>query len=1824
MHRSGTSALTRVLGLLGATLPKSLIQPDENNTAGYWEPLSLNSLNDEVLVSLGSRWNDWRDLDLGALGKGALTELEQKVRTLLAAEYGNAELIVLKEPRIGRLFEVYREALHSLGWRVTCVLPFRNPGAVADSLRARDGMPRSYGLLLWLRYVTDTESVSRGLPRIFTSFEGLMNGWRTIADRIANDLNIAWPSPPSAVAQDVAGFLQPSLVHNEATVDALDASTSEWVSSAYRALIELERDPSDPGALKTLDELRRKFHSASALIGPATTYEVEKSNTKFVHQLEAAAQREDALRHEADQQGRQRAQIEAALASSQSELAAAEQRRASLTVSLEENLAKLEKKGLDLERMRELLSLQDGRFRTLSAEVELLKEGAKTDEQALRAAQGRSATLEQTLVAREAELAERKAALDAADSQQRVLSLQLAEAESAIVTLKSHLGHTAQRLAAKEADLQALEKQTQKWIEEHRAEMAQLAGRATEAEQEVAKLRRAQQADSAQLAEIKSQSAKLLGDYQKEREDLHTVIGARDADLEVLRANVRKLTEDFMQVQADAQSAWQKVQEAHVTNVVLKANVEQMRRSIGWRLFAPWRAARSTAGQLALFRQTALALEPLQQIEPAETGNATEWRMTGEDPHFELSWPSRASLPHGYYILTFSLPGGASALVQPKLYIDAGRGYNEDDAVLLHLTGEGSHFAARFALREGARRLRLDPSVRPGRFVLNSIYIKRVSRFVHYSSLLAQVVAYRRSVDGSLRAALAATWRTLRLKGLRGTAATLRAYAQRIAELPPETQRHLIAETPQYVPITDQPLLDDPPVRVICFYLPQFHPIPENDAWWGKGFTEWSNVRPATPQFAGHYQPHEPDMLGYYDLRDSAVQRRQVELAKLYGIGGFCFYFYWFAGKLLLETPTQNYLADKTLDLPFCLCWANENWSRRWDGLDSEVLIGQAHSPEDDLAFIAHISKYLADPRYIRIGGRPLVLVYRPSLLPDASETAGRWRQWCRENGIGEIYLAYTQSFEMQDPSIYGFDAAVEFPPNNSSPPSLDDVVVPLRDDFGGKVFDWTIFPERSRDYQDPGYKLFRGVNPGWDNTARRKNGGTIFANSTPSLYGQWLGNAITDTRLRFSEPDERLVFVNAWNEWAEGAHLEPDQRYGFAYLDATRKALVSARQAGQRIVLVSHDAHPHGAQLLVLHMARHLSVMGFRVDLVVLEDGPLLDRFAEHATVHRADLSRPEQVAAQATALWRAGAEIAFVNTAVSGGMVPILKQAGFVVVSLIHELPGVLASYKLESQAAAIADDADKVVFAAEAVRAGFESFIGHELSNAVIRPQGTYFPSPYRFAQDSQLVRRQARQALGLPVDKKIILSAGYADHRKGFDIFIDTMTALARRSDDVIGVWIGHHDAPFVGTHLKRLRSAGFADRLILPGRVEAPQDYYAAADLYALTSREDPFPTVVMEALDAKVPVVAFEGVGGFEGLLHRGCGLLVPAFDVTAYAAALQKLLDAPDAAAQMAATGHDIVVREFGFRHYLFDLLELAGRPLPRVSVVVPNFNYARYIVGRLQSIVDQSLSAYELIVLDDASTDDSAALIADFLADCPIPAQLVVNEKNSGSVFRQWAKGVALARGEYVWIAEADDLSNPDFLATALEDLEAEPEAVMSYTQSRMIDGEGKETAPDYLDYVSDLGAERWRAPYLADGAEEVARGLFLKNTVPNVSGAVFRREALAAVLDAHLDEIASYRNAGDWLVYLRLMEKGRMAFSPKALNLHRRHTGSVTLGNANLRHLKEIIAVQREAITRFGLGPEAEARARDYAQRIYEQFGLATAEHPRVEMHPELKQD
>jgi lipopolysaccharide biosynthesis protein len=358
-------------------------------------------------------------------------------------------------------------------------------------------------------------------------------------------------------------------------------------------------------------------------------------------------------------------------------------------------------------------------------------------------------------------------------------------------------------------------------------------------------------------------------------------------------------------------------------------------------------------------------------------------------------------------------------------------------------------------------------------------------------------------------------------------------------------------------------------VRAVAFHLPQYHPIPENDEWWGVGFTEWANVTRARPLFRWHHQPHLPADLGFYDLRLPEARAAQAELARDYGIHGFCFYHYWFNGRRLLERPVDDILASGEPDIPFCLCWANENWTRAWDGGERHVLMEQRYSVDDDRRHIRWLCRAFADRRYIRVCGKPVFLVYRVSRFPDPRRTAETWRIEAERAGIGEIYLCHMQSFasEHRDPAEFGFDAAVEFQPDwKTLGPAkhrtktwhwLRRLRLAPRAYGRARVYDYAAMVRRMLAKPQADYTCFPAVTPMWDNSPRRKSDCVIVRGSTPQLYEQWLRRTVQERLPRGAEED--LVFINAWNEWGEGNHLEPCQRWGRQYLEATQRALEQA-----------------------------------------------------------------------------------------------------------------------------------------------------------------------------------------------------------------------------------------------------------------------------------------------------------------------------------------------------------------------------------------------------------------------------------------------------------------------------------------------------------------------------------------------------------------------------------------------------------------------------------------------------------------------------------------
>ena len=932
MHRSGTSALSRTLNLVGCDMAKELVGGDSRgNERGHWESQRINELNNEILASAGSRWDDWEAIARGWYDSPAYVKYFARARAVLELEFGSSSLFVIKDPRFCLLMDLWIKAVESVGAAPLVVMPIRNPLDVAASLEHRDGIDPAIGRLLWLRHVLDAEAGSRDCPRVTVEFDQLLADWRSVVVRIGERLGLSWPNLSTAADMEIGEFLSPDLRHHADQRDAVESPTQSirWIGDTWEILQRWSIDEESPADLDTLNEIRSSLNDLGPLFGRPLLL------------------------------GRRAMHKESAL----------EAKVADLSADLDSERDRSQEKGGQIEALKTAVAKGQDEIGWHSDEMERLNQ----------------------VVARQAEEAERR------DTDIKALNEAVAQGKGEIQRRDTDIKALSEAVAQGKGEIQ--------WRSDEIERLNELVEQqAQEAERRDTKIKALNEAVAQGAGEIQWRSDEI--------ERLNQVV-ARQAE----------------------EAGWRGAERESLLRAVNERDrrIAAMLQSSSWRLTAPLRGARRWLGWLLhkLFRLAQIA----------------GWLGTGQ-----IRKAAQSMLP----------------------------------------------FYRRYA-----------PAW------VGGIIPRRLRHWLRATS--TPPPKQDREPDGLA------------------------------AELP---------ATSAFVPEFRGAPAVEGSVRLIAFYLPQFHPIPENDQWWGEGFTEWTNVRTARPQFAGHYQPRVPIDMGYYDLRDVEVQRRQVELAKRYGIGGFCFYAYWFGGHRLLETPLLNYLNDPSIDFPFCLCWANENWTRRWDGREQDLLIGQEHSPEDDLQFIQHISQYLKDSRYMRVDGRPLLLVYRPSLLPNAAETVERWRHWCREHDIDEPYVAMVQSFQTYDPRPFGMDAAIEFPWHTGMPSDVTAHLVPSKSDFRGTVFDWDDYAEKCEEHPNQPWLQMRGVMPGWDNTPRRNADSHLFHGHSPESYGRWLRTAMRWTLAQKRSPDERLLFINAWNEWGEGAYLEPDQQYGYAFLQATRDAV--------------------------------------------------------------------------------------------------------------------------------------------------------------------------------------------------------------------------------------------------------------------------------------------------------------------------------------------------------------------------------------------------------------------------------------------------------------------------------------------------------------------------------------------------------------------------------------------------------------------------------------------------------------------------------------------
>lgn len=642
-----------------------------------------------------------------------------------------------------------------------------------------------------------------------------------------------------------------------------------------------------------------------------------------------------------------------------------------------------------------------------------------------------------------------------------------------------------------------------------------------------------------------------------------------------------------------------------------------------------------------------------------------------------------------------------------------------------------------------------------------------------------------------------------------------------------------------------------------------------------------------------------------------------------------------------------------------------------------------------------------------------------------------------------------------------------------------------------------------------------------------------------------------------------------------------------------------------KNIIYVGHDAKFYGAQILTLHIIKILTQkFKYKVHLIIKQGGELENQYKEYAHVYNMnrDYRNDYDISGLISRLYKMGADIAITNTVICGDIVELLSKNKIRTISLVHELTETIKSMNAEEFAKTLSKYADKVVFPSEFVRRGFEKVAPMDNNKVVICPQGFYLKNKYKNRNDE--ARVHLRNILNIEQDSAVILGMGAGCFRKGIDLFFDTASKVNSENQKVYFVWVGRIEEDFVKDSLDKLKVDLFENNIILLDQREDISFFHAGSDLFLMTSREDPFPSVVLEAMNVGLPVIGFYDAGGFVDIVTDQTGALVPYCDTDAMARKVELLLSDRGLLDKLGTNASKLTEEKFSFKDYIYSLMELLGHKYEKVGAVVPNYNYGRYMEQRIQSVLDQTYPLYDLVILDDCSTDDSVKVINEFLSkkDLGDDCIFLQNVANSGSVFRQWKKGVSHTKGDYIWIAEADDLCENDFLEKVISGMTSD-DIVLGYTQSKQIDSDGDAVGSNYLEYTKDIDIDKWTKNYVNNGLVEIVNALSVKNTIPNVSAVVFKKPKDLSVFD----ELDKYKIAGDWLFYVRLLEKGNVLFIAESLNIHRRHMKSVTISENNELHFREIVSMQEYICQKYQVTGEVRKKVLDYREEVGMHLGV-----------------
>lgn len=1178
MHRSGTSAITRGLEVLGINLGDRLLPAEsENNEKGFWEDIDITAFNVDLLAAMGHDWHTLAPIRPDEFHSEPIASLKLRAAQLLRNKLTETDWFGVKDPRMARLMPFWQTVFNHLQLNVSYVIACRNPMNVARSLEKRDGFALEKSYLLWFEHMLQSMKYTAGARRIFVDYDLMLSQTQHQLSRIAQLLGLPFSADSEAFAEYSNEFLESSLRHNAYAPEDLNLDSA--VTAHTLQLHELLTD-------LTSDRIRDDAHVAEQIERLHCDLTGRYPEYRLMHSLEGRGNELKLRLDEAET-------IAANLAAQANEARAALAESRAVTEQQSDYIAHLkndaEQLGIEIRQLNDALSDCTTQNQQLKHALSASRTGRVALKNLVRASANRIGLTHYLQ-----NHARRKVANSGLFDSVYYLSTYPDVAQAGADPV-AHFLENGWKEGRNPAPFFSTSDYLKRYPDVRASGVNPLLhylkhgypeGRTvpTTAGGSIRLVpRRSPLSQALHIGKVVLADPTLLTKFLKEahRRGIRHAITLAHSKVTRLEPQTQIFAASGLTEEPDPYNIV-----PHYLNPYLQEDVSPTTLNVGIHLHlfyvdmanicveylrniptpfdlylsipehvqpSDWQAYfRSELPQL---RALTISQVPNRGRDLAPLIIEFGEQLANYDvvAHFHTKKsPHKASLNNWFNDLMETLCGSRSGVAQilqlltadAKVVYPAGRLQEHWDT-----SGWSDNRDIAKKLLEKYSDLNIED--------FQNVEFPKGSMFWGKGSALREFLTLPLKYHDFSEEPIEAD-------------ATLAHALERLILVftTPHDGKNYRLES---AALSDEPLhfyedqidfsthIRHDSIKVLAYYLPQFHPTPENDAWHGKGFTEWHKVRAANPLFTGHYQQHIPHPdIGYYHLDSPAQLAQQAEMMRQAGVHGLIFYHYWFSGKLILEKPAQQLLENPDIDMPFSFCWANENWTRRWDGNEKEILLGQVYSPEDATGFIRYLIPFFKDKRYIKVEGRPVLFVYRPSAMEHVQDYLRIWREECERNGLPAPYVVATLTRGATAPEHYGMDAAVERVLHDWTGGAVNDIrheLKPYRP-LNGSVLDYSEVADHYMHKElDNDYTLFRSLVPTWDNTARYGSEAILLHRFTTTKFQEWLEHLI-----RYSTEtlpaDRRFVVINAWNEWAEGAHLEPDTRFGYGYLNTIGRAL--------------------------------------------------------------------------------------------------------------------------------------------------------------------------------------------------------------------------------------------------------------------------------------------------------------------------------------------------------------------------------------------------------------------------------------------------------------------------------------------------------------------------------------------------------------------------------------------------------------------------------------------------------------------------------------------